>query len=49
MAKYCPVLKRRVVYLECLECEDKTGCATNCITENIENSKKKLKDKEKAG
>lgn len=23
MSKYCPILKRKVVYLECLECEDK--------------------------
>ena len=23
MSRYCPVLKRKVVYLDCLECEDK--------------------------
>lgn len=23
MAKYCPVYKIKVVYLDCLECEDK--------------------------
>ena len=23
MAKYCPILKRKVVYLDCLECETK--------------------------
>lgn len=26
MAKYCPVLKEKVLYLECLECEDKQIC-----------------------
>lgn len=23
MAKYCPILKRKVVYLDCLECDTK--------------------------
>ena len=23
MAKYCPILNRKVVYLDCLECDDK--------------------------
>ena len=23
MSKYCPLLERNVVYLDCLECEDK--------------------------
>lgn len=23
MSKYCPVLQRKVVYLDCMECEDK--------------------------
>lgn len=23
MSKYCPILKRKVIYLDCLECEDK--------------------------
>lgn len=23
MSKYCPIIKRKVVYLDCLECEDR--------------------------
>ena len=23
MSKYCPILKRKIIYLDCLECEDK--------------------------
>lgn len=26
MAKFCPVTKEQVLYLECLECEDKQVC-----------------------
>lgn len=26
MAKLCPVTKEKVLYLECLECEDKQVC-----------------------
>lgn len=26
MARLCPEQKRKVVYLDCLECENKTGC-----------------------
>lgn len=33
MSKYCPVLKRKVVYLDCLECEEKP-------CENDKNNKK---------
>lgn len=30
MSKYCPVLKQKVLYLTCLECEDKV-----CKKENL--------------
>ncbi len=33
MAKFCPDVKRRVVYLDCLECDEKI-----CRGENKENS-----------
>lgn len=36
MAKYCPILDRKVVYLDCLECDDK----------QCENSKQKQENKE---
>lgn len=39
MAKYCPILKRNVVYLDCLECEDKL-----CEKEN--NETKEIKTEE---
>lgn len=35
MSKYCPLLNRRVVYLECNECEDK---ACNKKTEGVSKS-----------
>lgn len=35
MSKYCPLLNRRVVYLECNECEDK---ACNQKTEGASKS-----------
>ena len=33
MAKYCPVIKQKVLYLTCLECEDKP-----CKQININNN-----------
>ena len=34
MAKFCPVQNRKVLYLECLECEQKE-CRKEKITERI--------------
>lgn len=36
MSKYCPILKERVVYLQCMDCDEKK-CQTiskNSITDN---------------
>lgn len=43
MSKYCPIFKRNVVYLECLECDDKL-CEKE---EDAEKSKEKDTDKRK--
>ena len=43
MAKYCPIVGQRVVYLTCLECEDKVcmkpSCSTTKSTEEFANRK----------
>lgn len=44
MSKFCPIMQRRVVYLDCLECEEKKECKTE---ENLE-KKKEEKEKERA-
>lgn len=45
MSQYCPLLKRNVVYLECLECEDKV-CKE--IPEDInQNNMQERKEEEK--
>ncbi len=36
MAKYCPDVKRKVTYLECLECDDKV-CLKSKKTNNADN------------
>lgn len=38
MAKYCPIRKCKILYIECLECDDKQKC---------EKLKRKQKDDEK--
>ena len=48
MAKYCPILNRKVVYLECLECEEKL-CKQSDLTlvskdDSNNNSDSKLKN-----
>ena len=40
MAKYCPIVKRKVVYLECLECDTK-----ECQRPLPQDKKKKAKEK----
>jgi len=51
MAKYCPVLKGKVVYLVCLECEHKHECCRNDKKEviKIENNIKNFAEREKEG
>lgn len=39
MSQYCPLLKRNVVYLECLECDTKI-CKENPETIEKEDKKK---------
>lgn len=40
MAKYCPLTKEKVLYLECLECESRDDCEQgnlkHCTEENTE-------------
>ena len=31
MSRYCPLLKRNVVYLDCKECDDKEACDTGAL------------------
>lgn len=41
MAKYCPILDKTVLYVDCLDCEEKHKCrnfnASNNNEENNEN------------
>ena len=41
MSKYCPILKRKTVYLDCLECEYKTKCNRNKQDKNKKKESKK--------
>lgn len=36
MAKYCPIRKEKVIYLECQECEDRRQCHSLQQPEEIE-------------
>lgn len=38
MSKYCPLLGRKVVYLECQECEDKVCEQAGTKTQSEENA-----------
>lgn len=33
MSKFCPILKRKVIYLDCAECEDRSRCSE--LTEKV--------------
>ena len=35
MAKYCPIINDKVLYLECLECENKVCKRTNTVKKQI--------------
>ncbi len=35
MSKFCPLTSKKVLYLECLECDDKANC--NSITDFLTN------------
>ncbi len=46
MSKICPETKEKVLYLTCLECEDRFSCgkSTDSETENEDENKKKKED-----
>lgn len=35
MSKYCPLLNKSVVYLECLDCEDKKICSEGKVKKEL--------------
>lgn len=45
MAVFCPIVKKRVVYLQCLDCEEKT-CRRSNITDDEDDEKNRKKEKE---
>ena len=47
MSKYCPVLKKKVVYLECIDCEDKEKCKRKTILKQEKDPVKTGSEKEK--
>lgn len=42
MAIYCPIIKEKVLYTECLECEEKV-CKKNTVEDDSKNIHKKDK------
>lgn len=46
MAKYCPILKRNVVYLQCMDCDDKEECkkVMDDINSRIDKNERNLSD-----
>lgn len=44
MAKYCPIRKEKVIYLECQECEYRLQCHTLQRTEETEYPPRKEED-----
>lgn len=47
MSKYCPVVKRKVVYLDCLECDDKQCLKPTANTESTNTKNTSLLSQEK--
>ena len=47
MAKDCPVYKRKVLYLDCLECDDRRCENTDNVPETGENNNNIPNEKEK--
>ncbi len=37
MSKHCPVLNRKVVYLDCMECDERSACSNIKITNSKKN------------
>lgn len=48
MSQYCPIVKRNVLYLECLECEDKVCRNPNNNEEKQNIILEKPKEKEES-
>ncbi len=46
MSKFCPIQNRKVVYIDCLECEDKI-CKHNTLRESPKKKQSTTKEGEK--